>query len=83
MSLVGRFLALEALPLVVGPTLLIVRGDDHAVIQMNRQGFVHLTAPKEMRVVPGAGHLCQEPGALENVSRLAREWFQRYLGTAD
>ena len=76
-------LALEALPLVVAPTLLIVGGDDYAVIQMNRQAFAHLRAPKEMRVVPGAGHLFEEPGALEKVSRLAREWFQRYLGTAD
>ena len=73
-------LAMEALPLVVAPTLLIVGGEDHAVIQMNRQAFARLSAPKEMKIVPGAGHLFGEPGTLEAVSHLAGDWFQRYLG---
>jgi putative phosphoribosyl transferase len=50
---------------------------------MNRQAFARLTAPKELKIVPGASHLFEEPGTLEEVSRWAREWFQRYLGAAD
>ena len=46
---------------------------------MNRQAFARLTSPKEMKIIPGAGHLFEEPGALEEVARLAREWFLRYL----
>ena len=68
---------------MVAPTLLIVGGHDHVVIQMNRQAFSRLTAPKEIKIIPGAGHLFEEPGALEEVARLAREWFLRYLGAAD
>ena len=75
-------LAMEALTLVVAPTLLIVGGDDHVVIQLNRQAFARLTAPKDLKIVPGASHLFEEPGTLEEVSRLAREWFQRNLGAA-
>ena len=75
-------LAMEALTLVVAPTLLIVGGDDHVVIQLNRQAFARLTAPKDLKIVPGASHLFEEPGTMEEVSRLAREWFQRNLGAA-
>lgn len=75
-------LAMEALPLVVAPTLLIVGGADSAVIQMNRQAFARLRAPEEMQIVPGASHLFEEPGTLEEVSRLARDWFVHYLGAA-
>ena len=57
-------------------------GDDHVVIQLNRQAFARLTAPKDLKIVPGASHLFEEPGTLEEVSRLAREWFQRNLGAA-
>jgi dienelactone hydrolase len=73
-------LALDALPRVVAPTLLIVGGEDHAVIGMNQRAFAALTAVKDLRLVPGATHLFEEPGTLEEVSRLARDWFQRYLG---
>lgn len=73
-------LALEDLPRVTAPTLLIVGGDDDVVIGMNRQAFAELNAPKDLRIVPGATHLFEEPGTLEEVSRLAREWFRRYLG---
>ena len=72
-------LAVESLPLVIAPTLLIVGGDDHVVLQMNRRALARLTSVKDLRVVTGASHLFEEPGALEAVSRLAREWFLRYL----
>jgi putative phosphoribosyl transferase len=72
-------LVMEALPLVKAPTLLIVGGDDHVVIGLNERALARLVAPKELRIVPGATHLFEEPGTLEEVSRLAREWFQRHL----
>jgi putative phosphoribosyl transferase len=72
-------LAMEALPLVAAPTLLIVGGEDRQVIELNRRAFAGLTAVKDLQIVPGATHLFEEPGTLEEVSRLAREWFQRYL----
>ncbi len=72
-------LALHALGLVVAPTLLIVGGDDTVVIEMNKGAFERLTVAKDLKIVPGATHLFEEPGALEEVSRLATEWFRRYL----
>ena len=72
-------LAMEALPLVTAPTLLIVGGYDDVVIELNKRAFARLTAVKDLQIVPGATHLFEEPGTLEEVSRLAREWFQRYL----
>jgi putative phosphoribosyl transferase len=72
-------LAMEALPLVVAPTLLIVGGNDHAVIRMNQSALTRLTAIKDLQIVPGASHLFEEPGALEQVSRLAGDWFLRYM----
>lgn len=73
-------LAGDALLRVETPTLLIVGGDDHVVLGLNRQAFRQLAAvEKELMVVPGATHLFEEPGALEEVSRLASGWFVRYL----
>jgi pimeloyl-ACP methyl ester carboxylesterase len=72
-------LAGAALPNVKAPTLLIVGGEDKPVIQMNQQAYERMTAPREIVIVPGATHLFEEPGALEAVARLARDWFQRYL----
>jgi putative phosphoribosyl transferase len=72
-------LAIDALPLVTAPTLLIVGGEDRVVIGLNRRALAGLVAPKELRIVRGATHLFEEPGTLEEVSRLAREWFRRYL----
>lgn len=72
-------LAMDALASVVAPTLLIVGGNDTTVIEMNRRAFERLPMVKDMRIVPGATHLFEEPGTLEEVSRLAREWFQRHL----
>ena len=72
-------LAMEYLPKVTAPTLLIVGGEDWPVIPLNREAYELLAGPKELAIVPGAGHLFEEPGALEEVARLAREWFARYL----
>ena len=72
-------LAEEALVHVQSPTLLIVGGNDKAVLQLNRHAFVRLTVEKELVIVPGATHLFEEPGALEEVARLATQWFKRYL----
>ncbi|MBN2701920.1 MAG: dienelactone hydrolase family protein [Methylothermaceae bacterium] len=68
-------LAPEALPLIQCPTLLIVGGNDPAVIEMNKQAANRLAAPHELDIVPGATHLFEEPGKLEEVARLARDWF--------
>jgi pimeloyl-ACP methyl ester carboxylesterase len=73
-------LAGDALPKVSAPTLLIVGGRDEVVIELNRQAFARLTCVKQLAIVPGAMHLFEEPGALEEVSRLAVDWFARYLG---
>jgi putative phosphoribosyl transferase len=72
-------LAGKALPLVRCPTLLIVGGLDYPVIEMNQEAFARLRCEKELRIVPGATHLFQEPGTLEEVARLAANWFKRYL----
>lgn len=63
------------------PTLLIVGGADHHVLDLNRMARAQLRCPSELAVVPGATHLFEEPGALEEVARLARDWFVRHLGT--
>lgn len=61
------------------PTLLIVGGRDETVLTMNRQAQTRLAGPSRVEVVPGAGHLFEEPGALEAVTDLARLWFERHL----
>ncbi len=72
-------LAEAFLPQVTAPTLLLVGGNDEPVIQLNRDAFALLTCPKELVIVPGATHLFEEPGTLEEVADQAREWFLRYL----
>ena len=72
-------LAGPALPHVRAPTLLVVGGEDDLVIELNREAMRDLRCEKRMVIVPRATHLFEEPGALENVSRLAREWFETYL----
>ena len=67
------------LPKVKAPTLLIVGGNDTPVIQMNQEAARLLKVPKELVIVPGATHLFEEPGALDHVARLARDWFAKYL----
>jgi putative phosphoribosyl transferase len=72
-------LAGPALPHVKAPTLLIVGGDDTPVIAMNREAYDQMNSVRHLEIVPGASHLFEEAGTLEEVARLAREWFQRYL----
>ena len=67
------------LPRVRAPTLLIVGGQDVQVIQLNRAALAQLLCEKQLVIVPGATHLFEEPGALDEVARLAREWFERHL----
>ena len=73
-------LAGAALPHVAAPTLLIVGGEDTPVIALNRQAYARLNVEKRVEIIPGATHLFEEPGTLEEVARLAGEWFARYLG---
>ena len=72
-------LAGDALPRVRAPTLLIVGGDDGPVIEMNREAYDQMTCERQMVIVPHASHLFEEPGTLEEVARLAAEWFTRHL----
>jgi putative phosphoribosyl transferase len=72
-------LAGEALARVQAPTLLIVGGRDEPVIGMNREALARLRCEKRMEIVPGATHLFEEPGTLEEVARLAAAWFARHL----
>jgi len=72
-------LAAPDLPRVQAPTLLIVGGHDDVVLDLNRRAYDTLVARKELVVIPRATHLFEEPGALEEVARLARDWFTRYL----
>ncbi|MBI2207673.1 MAG: dienelactone hydrolase family protein [Candidatus Rokubacteria bacterium] len=73
-------LAIPAIPDVKAPTLLIVGGADRTVLEMNRKALDHFRVEATLEVVPGASHLFEEPGTLEIVARLARDWFQRWLG---
>jgi putative phosphoribosyl transferase len=72
-------LAGPALSRVRAPTLLIVGGNDFQVIELNRAALAQLRCEKQLVIVPGATHLFEEPGALDEVARLAREWFERHL----
>jgi putative phosphoribosyl transferase len=72
-------LAGPALERVLAPTLLIVGGADTQVLMLNRQAAGRLAAPHRMEVVPGAGHLFEEPGALDEVAHLAAAWFSTHL----
>jgi putative phosphoribosyl transferase len=76
-------LAGPALPRLRAPTLLIVGGNDVPVIELNRAAFEQLRSEKQLVIIPGATHLFEEPGALDQVARLAREWFERYLVPAE
>jgi putative phosphoribosyl transferase len=72
-------LAGSFLPRVTAPTLLIVGGSDRVVIELNREAAALLHAHTETAIVPGAGHLFEEPGALDRVAELAAAWFVRFL----
>jgi putative phosphoribosyl transferase len=75
-------MATFALPRVQVPTLLIVGGNDLLVLDLNRKALGELTCEKRLEVVPGASHLFEEPGTLEQVAGLARDWFEDHLGFA-
>ncbi|HEY7182161.1 MAG TPA: dienelactone hydrolase family protein [Blastocatellia bacterium] len=72
-------LAGGALPLVKAPTLLIVGGHDETVIELNQDAYARLRCEKELKVIPGATHLFEEAGALEQVADLAAAWFKERL----
>jgi putative phosphoribosyl transferase len=72
-----------ALARVAAPTLLIVGGDDPQVITLNRQAYALLQCTKALEIVPGATHLFEEPGTLEQVAALAAAWFRRWFGGAE
>jgi putative phosphoribosyl transferase len=72
-------LAMEHLPGVKAPTLLVVGGEDRPVIPLNESAYARLGCPKRMTIIPGATHLFEEPGALEKVAELARDWFRQHF----
>lgn len=72
-------LAGDALARVHSPTLLIVGGYDDVVVRLNREAFAELRCEKELKILPGATHLFEEPGALEAVAHLAADWFRRHF----
>jgi len=72
-------LAGDALPRVQAPTLLIVGGEDLAVIDFNRGAYARLLCKRRLEIVPGATHLFEEPGTMETVARLAGDWFLKHL----
>jgi putative phosphoribosyl transferase len=78
----GRPDLARGLGAVSAPTLLIVGGEDHQVLALNHQAQQQLRCPSRLAVVPGATHLFEEPGALEQVSHLAIDWFERQLPQA-
>ena len=75
-------LAGDALGRVAAPTLLVVGGEDRPVLELNRWAQRRLRVPTELAVIPGASHLFEEPGALEEVARLAAAWLGRHLVAA-
>jgi dienelactone hydrolase len=74
-------LAGDELPAVGAPTLLIVGGDDPVVIELNEQAEQQLRCETRLEIVEGASHLFEEPGKLERVTELARDWFVRHLSS--
>ncbi len=76
-------LAGDALSRVMAPTLAIVGGDDPKVLELNRQALARMNCVKALHVIPGASHLFEEPGALEQVAKLARAWFSEAFAESD
>ena len=72
-------LATDYLPRVAAPTLLLVGGLDTEVIELNRQAMAQMSATKKLVIIPGATHLFEESGKLEEVAKLSTDWFLRYL----
>jgi dienelactone hydrolase len=72
-------LAINALPGVKAPTLLILGGDDTEVIGLNQKAYKSLKSQKKLEIIPGATHLFEEPGTLEQVAKLATNWFIQHI----
>lgn len=72
-------LALEVLDKIQSPVLFIVGGNDELVLELNQEALEKIPADKKLEIIPGATHLFEEPGALEEVARLAANWFKQYL----
>ena len=72
-------MAMPVLDKVTAPSLFIVGGNDFGVIELNQEAFDRLTCTKVFEIVPGATHLFEEPGCLEEVAVLAKKWFKKYL----
>lgn len=72
-------LAMDMLPRVKAATLLLVGSLDTDVLELNRNAFEQLNNPKDLKVIPGASHLFEEPGKLEEVAKHASNWFSKYL----
>jgi putative phosphoribosyl transferase len=70
---------MKHLPRVQSPTLLIVGSEDGPTIPLNEEAYEKLTCPKELVIIPGASHLFEEPGALDKVAQLARNWFIKHF----
>jgi putative phosphoribosyl transferase len=73
----------DALEKVLAPTLLIVGGEDRVVIGLNEKAYDQMNAEKGMEIIPGATHLFEESGTLEEAARLAAEWFKKHLLVGD
>ena len=76
-------LAADSLPLVKAPTLQIVGSLDHSIVELNQLAAAQLQCENDVAIVPCASHLFEEPGALDNVARLATNWFHRHLTKVD
>lgn len=76
-------LAMQVLPFIKAPTLLLIGSLDDLVIELNQQAYDQLQCKKEMMIVEGASHLFEEPGKLQEVAVLAADWFKKYLVNTD
>ena len=76
-------LAQQALARVESPTLLVVGGHDYGVIELNEKAYEKIPAAKELVIIPGATHLFEEPGALDQVADHAARWFERWVGAGN
>ncbi len=72
-------LAMEKIPEISSPTLFIVGEEDNVVMQLNEKAFSGLRCEKKLEIIPGASHLFEEPGTLEEVARLSADWFSKFL----
>lgn len=71
---------IPALEKVIAPTLLIVGGEDYGVIELNEAAYAHMACEKKLKIIPGATHLFEEPGTLEQAAEAASDWFAGHGG---